>query len=129
MGKWLESISRELAESCAADARNIFARHKAAGTAPPDTEMMAAAFSGVALARALCSRVDALHERIEQLEGCGIKYAGVHQRAMAYSRGSVVTKDGSSWIAIVDRTDRIPGESSDWQLMVRCGRDGRDAGR
>ena len=46
--------------------------------------------------------------------------------AKAYKAGTVVTKTGSLWAAMVD-TRAIPGESKDWVLIVRRGQDGKDA--
>ncbi|KXF78545.1 hypothetical protein ATN84_01765 [Paramesorhizobium deserti] len=57
-----------------------------------------------------------------------LKYMGVHQKAMAYKQGSVVTDGGSAWCAVKDVPEgERPGASDGWQLMVKAGRDGRDA--
>lgn len=64
-------------------------------------------------------------KRIEQLEGCGVRYMGVWQRAQSYTRGAVVTHAGSAWIAVADKADSEPGAGAEWQLMVKAGRDAR----
>lgn len=60
--------------------------------------------------------------RVRELESCGIKYCGTYQRAMDYGRGSVVTHQGSGWVAL-KATNQEPGSGGDWQLMVKRGRD------
>jgi len=47
-------------------------------------------------------------------------------KAGTYEKGDAVTFDGSLWIARRDTTAR-PGESDDWRLSARKGRDGRNA--
>lgn len=64
-------------------------------------------------------------KRLAAFEANGLRYCGIWQRAQHYSRGSVVTLDGSAWIALRDTEGAPPG--NDWQLMVRQGRDGKDA--
>lgn len=52
-----------------------------------------------------------------------------------YERGDCVTRDGGTWHCVVDKTDQKPGDSKDWQLIVRKGqavegkpgKDGKDA--
>jgi hypothetical protein len=43
-----------------------------------------------------------------------------------YKKGNVVTHQGSTWIAR-DDTSTKPGTDPAWQLIVKRGRDGRDA--
>jgi hypothetical protein len=75
----------------------------------------------------LRKRIDALEQRLGEIEGHGLKYAGVYQRANAYARGNVVTHDGSAWICIAEKSLSAPGASAEWQLMVKAGRDGVSA--
>lgn len=69
-------------------------------------------------------RIAALTERVEQLEGRGLKYVGTFQRANpeGYQRGDVVTSDGSAWIAVIDAPTGEPGKSAGWQLLARGAR-------
>lgn len=69
--------------------------------------------------------------RDQQKEAPPIRYRGVHQRAERYGPGDVVTFDGSAWIALraVEPGGERPGAGDSWQLMVKAGRDGRDATR
>jgi hypothetical protein len=53
-------------------------------------------------------------------------YAGTWQAGRRYPKGAKVTKKGAEWTAKAD-TFAIPGESKDWQLSAKGGRDGRDA--
>lgn len=64
-------------------------------------------------------------ERVFALENYGIRYVGNWQRANAYKRGNVATHKGSAWIVTAEATEAEPGESADWQLMVKAGRDAR----
>jgi hypothetical protein len=52
-------------------------------------------------------------------------YQGVYKAGDSYKRGSLVTWDGSLFIALEETTSR-PAESRSWQMITRKGRDGRD---
>mgnify|MGYP003477076738 CR=1 FL=1 len=52
--------------------------------------------------------------------------AGVHRPGEAYEKGDAVTHGGNYWVANVD-TKASPGTSPDWRLVVRRGKDGKDA--
>lgn len=85
----------------------------------------------VAVKQALNERdalIDDLKRRVEQLEAGGVKYCGTYQRALAYTKGSMVTEAGSAWVAIRGAAEgEKPGASDAWQLAVKAGRDGKDA--
>lgn len=51
-------------------------------------------------------------------------YQGVYVPGTTYSRGKGVTWGGSLWLSKSD-TQTKPGESPDWQLIVKKGADGR----
>lgn len=53
---------------------------------------------------------------------------GVYRAGQTYERGDGVTRDGSFWIAQKD-TAAKPGESPDWRMAVKKGRDGKDGER
>ena len=53
-----------------------------------------------------------------------LQYRDVYEDGHAYSRGDIVTHNGSAWHCQVDTTAR-PGMSKDWRLMVKAGRDGK----
>jgi hypothetical protein len=59
------------------------------------------------------------------LEGMVID-AGIHKTGEQYDKGDAVTRGGSYWVANVN-TKATPGESPDWRLVVKRGRDGKDA--
>jgi len=57
----------------------------------------------------------------------GLRYCGVFVEGKAYDLGDAVTWAGSLWHCNAETTTR-PGESSKvWTLIVKRGRDGRDA--
>lgn len=57
----------------------------------------------------------------------GMTYQGVYQDGKAYDVGDVTTWAGSTWHAN-EATDTKPGDGSKaWTLMVKRGRDGKDA--
>lgn len=66
-----------------------------------------------------------LKKRIEEIEGGGVRYEGVWQDGKEYRRGTFATRGGSVWHANCTTRGR-PGESPDWTLAVKAGRDGRD---
>lgn len=53
-------------------------------------------------------------------------YRGVHTPGNTYARGSLVTHGGSLWLAI-EKAEGTPGASPSWRLIVKRGKDGRDA--
>ncbi|WP_338722378.1 hypothetical protein [Devosia sp. XK-2] len=73
--------------------------------------------------------VEALQAKVIEIEAAGIKFAGVWQRAQSYERGAIVTSAGSAWVALKEVPEgTVPGQSPEhWQLMVKAGRDGKDA--
>jgi hypothetical protein len=53
---------------------------------------------------------------------------GVYRAGQTYERGDGVTRDGSFWVAQKE-TSAKPGESPDWRMAVKKGRDGKDGER
>lgn len=75
----------------------------------------------------LKKQIKNLSDRVEDLEASGIKYCGVWQRANEYKRGDVATHEGSMFVAVANpRLGEMPGQSLNWQLAVKRGRDGKD---
>jgi hypothetical protein len=79
----------------------------------------------------MAARLKAVEARIAELEQQqrkGMCYRGVWRAEAVYRKGEWVTRDGSMWHAQQDTTpgDR-PGDTPSWQLVVKRGRDGRDA--
>ena len=69
-------------------------------------------------------RIAKLEAQIEELQVSGFKYAGVWQRAGSYSKGTVVTFDGSMFVAVKNaQPAQAPLTSDCWQLAVKAGRD------
>lgn len=67
-----------------------------------------------------------IQKRLTEIETKGVEYRGVYQRAISYQRGALVTHGGSMFCAIKDVTQGVvPGQSNDWQLCVKAGRDAR----
>lgn len=60
-----------------------------------------------------------LEARIRELEEGGIRYCGIHQRALAYKRGDVVTFKGSSWTSLKADNRDVPGTGDGWQLSQK----------
>lgn len=71
-------------------------------------------------------RLAALERRLAQVEATkGIAYRGIWTEGTLYSRGDFATSGGSCWHANCETYSK-PGESPDWTLAVKCGRDGKD---
>ncbi|MHC1547786.1 hypothetical protein [Phyllobacterium sp. K27] len=68
--------------------------------------------------------IEKLVKRIDELEAGGVRYHGVWQAASSYSRGALVTYDGSMWHAN-ESTKEQPGKSKAWTLAVKAGRDAK----
>lgn len=67
--------------------------------------------------------VESTHER--QLPG--MIYKGIFSPDNTYLAGDTVTFGGSLWVAKKDDPQGKPGQSQDWQLVVKKGRDGKSA--
>jgi hypothetical protein len=84
-----------------------------------------------ALAGPLKERFAALEARIVALEQQprGLHYEGVWRSDVVYGRGAAVTHGGSLWIAKDASVSRRPGQHQEsWQLAVKRGEDGKNAG-
>jgi len=57
-------------------------------------------------------------------DGKSLNYLGVHVSGKTYDVGDLVTAGGSAWYC-ARTTKGAPGTSTDWQLMVKRGRDAR----
>ena len=55
----------------------------------------------------------------------GLRYCGVYVRGKTYDQGDLVTAGGSAWYCRTT-TANAPGNSGDWSLMIKRGRDGRE---
>ncbi|WP_158285694.1 HK97 family phage prohead protease [Pseudohoeflea suaedae] len=67
-------------------------------------------------------RMEEAEERIAELEARSQHFAGVHQRALSYRKGALVTYAGALWAAVVDVPEgATPGSSDHWQLAVKRG--------
>ena len=65
-----------------------------------------------------------LKSRLDALEEGAIKYRGAYQRAQEYSKGDVVTFNGSAWVAVKAlKETEAPASCDGWMLMVKKGRD------
>ena len=67
-----------------------------------------------------------LVERIAELESKSLHDAGVWRAGVSYAVASVCSDRGSAWVCRTPTMER-PGESAHWRLLVKRGRDGRDA--
>jgi hypothetical protein len=76
----------------------------------------------------LRDRIEELERKIVELQTKGVEYKGVWQRACSYERGAIVTSDGSMWACVQNvGPNTRPGQSQNWQLCCRAGRDAKDA--
>jgi hypothetical protein len=62
-------------------------------------------------------------DRVKSAVVPSVVYHGIWE-PRAYVLGTTVTQKGNLWIAVKDTSDK-PGESSDWRLCARAGRDGK----
>ena len=70
-------------------------------------------------------QVNGLERRVAKLEestksNLADAYRGVYSEDEQYSRGSLVTRSGSLWLAL-SKTSRTPGTSDDWKMIVKKG--------
>lgn len=81
----------------------------------------------------ILKRIELLERENAELKAAVAKtfadcYRGTWQPAAfdPYPRGIAVTHDGSLWLARTE-TRAKPGTNDDWQMIVKRGRDGKDA--
>ena len=100
----------QLEEELAKELCDIIRGHVAAATKP------------------LRARIEELELRTAQAEKQAeqFKYCGVWREGESYRKNNFCTHDGSVWVCLCD-TEGRPGQSLQWQLAVRKGRDGKDA--
>ena len=68
-----------------------------------------------------------LLRRISELESAPyLREGGIWQSGISYGAGAVCSDRGSAWVCRSPTTER-PGESKNWRLLVKRGRDGKDA--
>jgi hypothetical protein len=72
-------------------------------------------------------KIEALESRIVQMEkhAAEFRYRRVWRDGEQYRKNNFCTHDGSIWVYLRD-TEGKPGQSLEWQLAVRKGRDGKD---
>ncbi|WP_214471082.1 hypothetical protein [Mesorhizobium sp. dw_380] len=71
-------------------------------------------------------RLEQVEKQLSQVQGGGIRYAGVWSQDKKYTPGEFVTHGGAMWAAKVQSTGVKPGEGGlCWQLAVKAGRDAR----
>jgi hypothetical protein len=54
-------------------------------------------------------------------------YKDVYDAGATYTQGDLVTDDGSLWLCKAQETTDRPGRSAAWRLIVKRGKDGKDA--
>lgn len=84
----------------------------------------------IGMVKPLRDRADALEKRIAELEAAKAKsladfYKGPWMLG-SYKRGDVVTHGGSLFLALADTVEK-PAFSDSWKLIVKAGKDGKDA--
>lgn len=73
-----------------------------------------------------------LEARVEVLEASALNladaYQGSHMSGKTYARGEIVSFSGGIWLALTETAKRPGSDDSGWRLIVKAGRDGKDAG-
>jgi hypothetical protein len=77
------------------------------------------------VAKAIADALAPLEARIAALEAR--EYQGTWKAEQRYSKGAMVTFDGSVWVARSASMAVRPGTGPTWQLCVKRGRDGKDS--
>jgi hypothetical protein len=74
----------------------------------------------------LLAKIALLDARVQDLEARD--WVGVWEPNKSYAKGSLITADGSTWVATRHYPEKSPGlPNSGWRLICKRGRDGRDA--
>ena len=91
--------------------------------APPRSEVyQLVGDTAEAIADVLREELRTLRKRVEFLEAREEAFKGVHQRALAYSKGDFVTHGGNLWIALKEvPAGKVPGVGPEfWQLAAKA---------
>lgn len=80
----------------------------------------------------MSARFEAIESSIQAVKDAlgdsRLAYRGIWQPGASYQRGDCATDRGSVWYSVSDENRTRPGaENQQWTLMVKSGRDGRDA--
>jgi hypothetical protein len=67
-----------------------------------------------------------LRGQVKTLQQSGLRYRGTYEDGERYETGDACTSGGSVWRANEPTTSK-PGQDACWKLVVRKGRDGKDA--
>jgi hypothetical protein len=116
----------ELAELRSANAvlqRRVEALERAMRKRVPTTALIDGLAQG--FGQALRAERKEVAKRLDAIEATRMRYIGVYSQGNSYQPGMVVTRSGSSWHCNV-ATTAVPGQSPDFELMTKAGRDGRD---
>jgi hypothetical protein len=75
-------------------------------------------------------RIAGLEKTVEELKAAQTKtladsFRGTWMAGTVYARGGLVVQDGSLWLALADSAEK-PGASSDWKMVTKRGKDGKD---
>jgi hypothetical protein len=103
-------MAESFEEQLAAEIANLVQRHVASALKQRD------------------DKIAALEARIvdSEKQAAEFRYRGVWQPGETYKKNNFITFDGSVWVCLRE-TEGKPGQSLDWQLAVRRGKDGKDA--
>lgn len=78
----------------------------------------------------LNKRLDSLEKTAAELKAAQSKtladaFRGPWMAGTNFKRGDLVVADGSLWLSMVDTREK-PGAGSDWKMITKRGRDGKD---
>jgi hypothetical protein len=73
----------------------------------------------------LRDRINALETETKFLKESGVNFRGPFQDGESYAAGDVVQRGGSLWRCYSPTTKQPPNDG--WRLLVKKGRDGKDA--
>lgn len=68
----------------------------------------------------LVERLETLERKMEEVEQRGLDYKGTFREGTEYTKGDVLTHQGSIWIATRKTIDKPPGNG--WLLSVKSAR-------
>lgn len=97
-----------------------FAKTKGEDGKPPPPGYMHATFAKHIALEAF-TNIEMLEKKLTDLQARSQRYRGVYQRAADYVRGDMVTRSGSLWCCVSERTTEVPGSSECWVLSVKSG--------
>lgn len=84
-----------------------------------DADMQGIAKGIAPVIREQIDRITALEARLAEEEAKALRYGGIFSRGVTYTPSTIVTANGSLWLAIRETVGEKPGKGESWVLISK----------